>query len=83
MKSANSRKTLFGEYGWLSGESAYLPPKTMWPGFDSVLVLVSILSWSHIMLVEFIDDSHLALRAFLQVLLVFLPPENPTFPIPV
>ena len=62
-----------GEQGWHSGESTHLPP--MWPRFDSR-------SRRH-MWVEFIVGSHPCPKGFPPGTLVFLPPQNQHFQIPI
>ena len=62
-----------GEQRWRSGESARLPP--LWPGFDSR-------TWRH-MWVEFVVGSRSCSEGFSPGSPVFLPPQKPTFQIPI
>ena len=64
--SLHPAKECIGE-GWLSGESARLPP--VWPGFDS----------RRHMWVDFVVGSHLALRGFFPGPPVFPSHQKPTF----
>ena len=64
---------LRGEQGWRSGESTRLPP--LWPGFDS--------RTRRHMWVEFVVGSRPCSEGFSPGTPVFLPPQKPTFQIPI
>ena len=61
------------EQGWQSSESTRLPP--MWPGFDS--------RTQRHMWVEFVVGSRPCSEGFFLGSPVFLPPQKPTFQIPI
>ena len=65
--------THLGEGGWCSGESTHLP--SLWPGFNSR-------TWRQ-MWIEFLFGSCPCSKGFSVGPLVFLPPQKPTFQIPI
>ena len=65
--------THLGEGVWCSGESTHLP--SLWPGFNSR-------TWCQ-MWIEFLFGSCLCSKGFSVGPLVFLPPQKPTFQIPI